>query len=107
MVSRESTEREEELFRITTKRELALLHATIEDQHKEILALRALVDHERKRSEGAINLLLLRTTKAVLTPQVEPPTEEQEEKMKERMLNIFGDEETPTSDEKLLEDLQK
>jgi len=95
------------MFRIITKRELALLHATIEDLRNEKIALQALVEHERKRSEGAINLLLLRTQKAVLTPEPVPLTEEQEDKMKERMLNIFGDEEESMTEEKALEELQK
>lgn len=92
------------MFKITTKREMALLAATIDDQRRQIEELRKLVEHERKRSEGAINLLLMKTQRAALTPD-QPLTLEDEEQAKERMLNLFGEGEV--DEEKALEELQR
>jgi hypothetical protein len=90
-------------WKIIHKRELALYAAQIDDSHQEIIALRKLVEHERKRAEGAINLLLMRTQKAALSPEPTPMTEEQEEAVKAKMLNIFGDEYEET---KFLDEVQ-
>ncbi len=94
-------------LRLVTKREMALLAGTIEDLRKEKQALQELVEHERKRSEGAINLLLIKTQGAALTPSPGPQQEAEEERVKNKMFNIFGDEyETEPTQDRLLEDLQ-
>lgn len=94
---------------IITKRELAVYTGTIADLRKEIERLTKQIEHERLRAEGAINLLLARTQKAVLTPEL-PQQVAQEEVIKKAMLNIFGDEEEgeekQSNEEKLLEQLQ-
>jgi hypothetical protein len=79
-------------FKLVHKRELALYAAQIDDFHSQVLVLRELVEHERRRAEGAINLLLMRTQKAALTPEPDKLTEDQQENLKAKMLNIFGDE---------------
>jgi hypothetical protein len=80
-------------LRIVHKRELALYAAQIEQSRKEIAELKKQVEHERLRAEGAINALLIRTNKIAITPNApsEMMSEEQEEKAKTKMLNIFGD----------------
>ncbi|HCV42881.1 MAG TPA: hypothetical protein DGH68_05320 [Bacteroidetes bacterium] len=90
-------------LRLTTKRELALLNATIGGMRDEISNLRVLVEHERKRAEAAINLLLMRTQKAVIDVEPSPLTLEQENNVKEAALNIFGDD---YSEQELMEKLQ-
>ncbi len=91
-------------IRLTTKRELTLLAATISDLRAEIARLNVQLEHERKRAEGAINALLIKCTKMAITTDHESTIEEQE-KFKERQLNIFGDDE-PVSEAEALEKLQ-
>jgi hypothetical protein len=79
------------MWKLINKRELSLYAAQIQEFRGEIVRLRESVEHERKRAEGAINLLLMRTQKAVLTPETSPMTDEQEEAYKAKMLNIFDD----------------
>jgi len=62
------------------------------------------VEHERKRAEAAINALLMRTAKLVLTPD-SPATMEEQEKLKERQMDIFGDG-ASYDEEQALEELQ-
>ena len=82
------------MFRIVSKRELALYAAQMQDFKTTIAELQSQVKHERLRAEGAINALLIRTQKIALTPETatNPMTEEQEENYKSKLMNIFGDE---------------
>lgn len=94
-------------LRIITKREIALYTATILDLRNEIERMRVAVLHEQKRAEAAINLLLAKTQKAVLTPENSEITLESQDRMKEIAYNIFGEDVIPEDDEeKLLEKLQ-
>jgi|WetSurSiteA1Bulk_404760.scaffolds.fasta_scaffold28464_2 hypothetical protein len=90
-------------LRLITKRELALLNATIGGMRDEIANLRLLIEHERKRAEAAINLLLMRTQKAVIDVEPTPLTLEQSDKLKEAALDIFGDSYT---EKEILEKIQ-
>jgi hypothetical protein len=68
-----------------------------------------LVVNERLRAEGAINLLLLRTQKAVLTPNPEMAQAAQE-KMLDSMADMYGSENpnmTPAEEAKIIEEIQK
>lgn len=78
------------MYRLISKRELLLYAAQLSDMKAEITRLQTQVEHERKRAEGAINLLLMRTVKAAITPN-EGMTIAQEEEMKDKMYDIFGD----------------
>ncbi|MDD5037008.1 MAG: hypothetical protein PHE55_19960 [Methylococcaceae bacterium] len=86
-------------LRLTTRRELMLFAAEIEDLRLERERLRGQVDAERKRADAAINALLIRTQKLALTPEAPTLTEEQEEARNTRVLDIFG--ETMQEDEVL------
>lgn len=99
-------------------RERLLFLAVIEDQKKKIAALeealkqereicRDEIKHERFRAESAINLLLLKTQRAVLTP--EGMTQHDEDKLMEKTFNLFGDEGPAVTkeQEQLLKDIQK
>jgi hypothetical protein len=92
-----------------TNKEKLLLLSIIRDRDRQIEKLELLVKNERLRAEGAINLLLLRTVKAVLTPQ-EPETEEQQEAKLEKLFGVFGTENdssiSKAEEQKLLDDLQ-
>ena len=90
-------------WKLIHKRELALYAAQIQEFKKDVDRMRLQVEHERKRAEGAINLLLMRTQKAVLTPDPPAMSEDQEEAMKAKMLNIFGDD---YEENKFIEDVQ-
>jgi hypothetical protein len=92
------------MFRIISKRELLLYAAQLSDMKTEIQRLNVLVEHERKRAEGAINLLLMRTVKAAITPQ-EGLTIQEEEDLKAKTYDIFGDGEE-LSEKDALEKLQ-
>ncbi len=90
------------MYRLVSKRELALYAAQIADLRKEVQRLQQAVEHERKRAEGAINLLLIRTVKAAITPdQSNTPTFEQQEELREKMFDIFGDGKDYSEDETL------
>lgn len=78
-------------IRLTTKRELALFNAQLQDLRSEREELRAQVERERKRADAAINALLIRTQKLALTPEPPALTEEQEDARNTRMLDIFGE----------------
>jgi len=84
-------------FKIIHKRELALYAAQIQDFRNQIKELGLIIEHERKRAEGAINLLLIKTQKAAITPEPNPVTEKEEEEAKAKLLNIFGDNEEEAS----------
>ena len=83
-------------LKITTQRELLLFRATIDDLRAEREKLREQIVHEQKRAEGAINMLLIKTQKMALTPEPPALTEDQEDAMKARMINIFGNDEDET-----------
>lgn len=78
------------MFRLISKRELALYLAQMADMKAEISRLHVQLEHERKRAEGAINLVLMRSVKAAITP-VEGMSLAQEMEMKEKAYDIFGD----------------
>ena len=89
-------------LRLTTKRELLLWQATMESQAKEIerlkmqnaemhLMYRGMVEHEQKRAEGAINLLLAKTTGAVIAQPVKGIDDMT--KLDGLMMDIFGKDE--------------
>jgi hypothetical protein len=92
-----------------TNKEKLLLLSIIRDRDSQIEKLELIVKNERLRAEGAINLLLLRTVKAVLTPQ-EEETEEQREAKLEKLFGVFGTENdsaiSKVEEQKLLDDLQ-
>ena len=90
-------------FKLVSKRELSLYAAQIQEFKQEVDRMRLQVEHERKRAEGAINLLLMRTQKAVLTPEPPALTDDEEDKIKAKMLNIFGDD---YEENKFIEDVQ-
>lgn len=90
-------------YKLIHKRELSLYAAQIQEFKQEVDRMRLQVEHERKRAEGAINLLLMKTQKAALTPDTPQLTDEQEETIKAKMLNIFGDE---YEESKFIEDVQ-
>lgn len=90
-------------LKITTRRELMLFAAEIEDLRLERERLRGQVEAERKRADAAINALLIRTQKLALTPEAPALTEDQEEARNTRILDIFG--ETMQEDE-LIERIQ-
>lgn len=93
-------------LRLTTKRELALQAATMLDMRREIARLNERIDHEQKRAEAAINLLLLKTQRAVLTPD-QGMTMVEEETMRQNMMDVFNDADEPVKQEaKKLEELQ-
>ena len=93
-------------LRLTTKRELSLFNAVIQDQKARILALERAVQSEKKRAEAAINALLIKRTGLALTPDI-PINEDQEEQLKVDALDIFRDlEEEKTAEETLMERLQ-
>jgi len=77
-------------WKLIHKRELALYAAQIQEFRDEIKILREQCEHERRRAEASINLLLMKTQKAAITVD-KPMTEEEEERAKAKMLNIFGD----------------
>lgn len=82
-------------------RERMLSAAAIHDLKEQLV-------HERLRAEGAINLVLMKTVKAVLTPQ-DPMSDKEIEKREEQMYGIFGDEGESAltkEQEKILTDLQ-
>ncbi len=90
-------------LRIVHKRELAMQAAMVEDLRTQILDLRKLVEHERARAEAAINLVLMKEAKAVLTP-LDPLTLEQQEKFENavnKKLDLFGDHQDMTAEEAL------
>lgn len=92
-------------LRLIHKRELALYAAEIGDLRKEVERWRALVEHERKRAEGAINALLIHVAKVAITSDNAQPSVEEQEKAIERQLDIFGDGQT-MNDAEALEKLQ-
>jgi len=90
---------------ITTKREMALFAGTIGDLRAEKAALQDLVDHERARAEAMLNLLLIKTQQAAITPGDKLSLKQQEdleEKMESKM-DIFGDGKIQTEEEFLRE----
>jgi len=93
------------MLRIVSRRELLLYAAQISDFKQEIKRLQGIIEHERRRAEAAINLLLMRTVKAAITP-TEPLTLDQEDAIKERAMDIFGDGKSYNEDE-ALEKLQE
>lgn len=88
------------MFRLISKRELLLYHAQIQDLRKEIQDLRELVKHERARAEGAINALLIRKIGLAVTPDAGPTIAQQEE-LREKQFDLFGDGANYTEDEAL------
>ena len=93
------------MFKIISKRELLLYAAQISDMKAEIARLHTSLDHERKRAESAINALLIRSAKLALTPEPTGLTLDQEESIREKTYNIFGDGQE-VSDEEALDKLQ-
>lgn len=108
-------------LRFTTKRELALFAATIDDLRRQISKLEdqkekavvkaeASADYERRRAEAAINALLAKSAKIVITPESKPISEDDMEAIKKGVYQIFGEEEeaaTPEEkDKKIIEGLQ-
>lgn len=89
------------MFRIISKRELVLYAAQIQELRNEVATLRAQVEHERKRAEGAINLLLMRTVKAAITPEPTGMSLQDEENMKAKMFDLWGDGQQLTEDQAL------
>jgi hypothetical protein len=93
-------------LKLITKRELALYVSTISDLRREAENLKKMIEHERMRAEGAINALLIKSVKMAIVPDDQRMTEMDEDKLKERQFDIFGDE-TGNDDEKRLEELQQ
>lgn len=92
-------------IKLITKRELALINATMTDQRAEIARLREQVNHERLRAEGAINALLIKQERIAITPN-DGPSFQQEEEIKAKEMDIFADGKMFTEEE-LLKELQK
>ncbi len=89
------------MFGLMSRRERSLLIPIVEEKKQEIVSLRnelsilktemaKAIEWERLRAEGAINLLLLKTQKAVLTPAPGPGLNQEE--MLEKAFDLFGDE---------------
>ncbi len=107
------------MFGSMNRRERLLLISMVEEKKQEIVFLRnelsilktdtaKAIEWERLRAEGAINLLLLKTQKAVLTPL--PESEQDREKMLEKAFDLFGDEGSSAltvEEEKTLMEIQK
>jgi hypothetical protein len=91
-------------LKLISKRELALYAAQIQELREQNARLALQIEHERKRAEGAINLLLMRTVKAAITPN-EGITMQQEEELKAKQYDIFGDN-NPINEDEALEKIQ-
>jgi hypothetical protein len=89
------------MFKLVSKRELTLYAAQIQELRNEVVQLKTQVDHERRRAEGAINLLLMRTVKAAITPEPTGMSLAEEENMKAKMFDIWGDGQQLSEDEAL------
>jgi hypothetical protein len=91
-------------LRLTTKREILLFTATIEDLQKERARLVAEAKHERERAEAILNILLAKTTGIVVE---KPGAEEMANRQQEAMLDLFGADETSHDEQaELLEKIQ-
>jgi len=94
-------------LRLVTKAEISLYVGTISDLRSEKKHLQELVEHERVRAEAMLNLLLMKTQQAAITPN-DTMTMKQQEEFEQRtgdMLDIYGDGKVQTQDE-LLKELQ-
>lgn len=78
-------------LRLTTKREIALWMATMDDQRKRILELESQVEMERKRADAAINLVLAKTTKMILDIPQSLPEQNSWHMNQESLLDLFGE----------------
>jgi hypothetical protein len=90
-------------LRMITKREIALYVSTIADLREEVQKWQEHYGHERKRAEGAINALLIRSARIAITPDT--ITDEDQEKLREKQFDIFGDGQN-LNEEETLEKLQ-
>jgi hypothetical protein len=88
-------------FVITTKRELSLNAAVMQDQKAEIERLHKENAYEKARAEAAINALLMRSAKLAITPKASGLTEAEEDAIKSKTLDLFGDGSQVTEDEAL------
>ena len=82
-------------LRLTTKREILLWAATIEDLQKERARLVAEAKHERERAEAILNILLAKTTGMAVA---KPDAEETMNKQQQDILDLFGSEESSEED---------
>ena len=92
-------------LKIVHQRELALYTATILELRKEKDALSRIVEMERRRADAAVNALLIKTQKIAITPSPVPLNEDQEEAVKQSMLDLFNDAEQLNENE-ILEKIQ-
>lgn len=86
------------MFKLVSKRELALYVGQIQDLRSEIADLNKKLDHERARAEAAINMLLMRVAKAAITPDEKVSIDEQDS-INQRQLDIWGDGNLMTEEE--------
>lgn len=91
-------------LRIVTKAELKLYQATILDLRERMKRLESERDHERKRAEASINLLLAKTQNAVITAGNVDPDEV--DKLIDSQMDIWGDAKEEERQRKALEDIQ-
>jgi hypothetical protein len=77
-------------LRLTTKRELELLAATVRDLQRDIDYLRRQVEIERSRADAAVNALLVKKQGVALRPEIARANERQQEE-EERALDLFGE----------------
>ena len=92
-------------FMIVTKREILLYREAIDSLKAEVESLKKQISHERDRAEGAINLVLVKTTGMGISPS--RPTDQEIDKIMEDTMDIFGDRPISTEEEKkIMEKLQ-
>ena len=90
-------------FTLIHKRELATFNVLISDLKEQRDKLLEQVELERRRADAAFNAFLITREKVAVTPTPKTMTDEEEEQMKDKMLNLFGDEYTQ---DEILEKLQ-
>lgn len=97
-------------LRFTTKRELLMWAAMVEQRDKRIADLesklaaqetwaRAAVRHEQNRAEAAINMLLMKTQNMAIQRRPETPDLEEFERVQATIMNLFGSEQASKEDE--------
>ena len=92
------------MLRLITSRELALYGAQLDEYRAEIKRLHGLLQHERERSEKAINAMLHAEKKPLINLD-KHMTMEQEENVKQQLWDLF-DEGEKLTEEQVLEKLQ-
>lgn len=95
-------------IRFTTKRELALWMAMIEDLKARVSKLETQIVQERDRADAAVNLLLAKTQGMIIQAQERGVNEFQREKALQEVYDMFDEGEGKPSDleARTLKDIQ-